>query len=257
VSGHSCLERLLMPEALSGRLEPAEEKRVMAHLETCPACQDVAADIEIALISLAVLKDEQQPVLDLRDGAAPSDVDPLLLAQLGQPAAAPAANATASETDPSETAAVVPLARRRTPAPVRWLAIAASGAILLGGGLLVGRQVLPPRDTVSYGPPVALAPPSTASAQAARGTASIGREGAALAVKLNASSLPSVGWYECLWVAGGETRSAGSFRVTNGVVKDVELMVAQPQDAQGWDLQIVQHQGTTARVVLEGQVTPS
>ena len=45
MSGHPCLERLLMPEALSGRLEPAEEKRVMAHLETCPACQEVAADI--------------------------------------------------------------------------------------------------------------------------------------------------------------------------------------------------------------------
>jgi anti-sigma factor RsiW len=241
VSGHSCLERLLMPEALSGRLEPAEEKRVMAHLETCPACQDVAADIEIALISLAVLKDEQQPVVDLRDDAIHSTP----MAHGSEPTA------------PGTSAAVVPMVPRRASAPVRWLAIAASGAILLGGGLLIGRQVLPPRDTVSYGPPVALAPPSGATAQAARGTASIGREGAALAVKLNASALPSVGWYECLWVAGGETRSAGSFRVTNGVVKDVELMVAQPQDAQGWDLQIVQHQGTAAHVVLEGQVTPS
>ena len=58
MSAHPCPERLLLPEALSGRLEPAEEKRVMAHVQTCATCQDAAADIEVSLISIAVLRDE-------------------------------------------------------------------------------------------------------------------------------------------------------------------------------------------------------
>ena len=270
MSGHPCLERLLMPEALSGRLEPAEEKRVMAHLETCPACQEVAADIEISLISLALLKDETTEMVDLRDTAPvhlvpPTPGQPAQPAQLAAPAAPAAADVlTAPDAGPSPVPALAiadgELARsvrplRRLRGPVRLLAVAASAAVLLGGGVLIGREVLPPRDALHYGPAVALTPPASAVNQAARGTVAVAEEGTAIAVRLNATSLPSVGWYECVWVAQGQSRSAGSFRVTNGTAKNVDLRVAQPQDSLDWDLQIVQHQGTASQVVLEGSTT--
>jgi hypothetical protein len=219
VSGHPCPERLLLPEALTGRLDPAEEKRVMAHLQTCATCQDAAADIEISLISLALLKDEP---------AVP----------LGGPAPAPA------------RASVVPL-RRRLPS---ILTAAAAAVVFAAAGLFVGHNLLPPRDRPDFGPAVALSPPPGSVDTGARGTVAVASEGNALAVRLDATSLPSTGWYECVWVAGGQSRSAGSFRATNGVVKNVQLRVAQPQDNTGWDLQLVHHQGDTSEVVLEGDV---
>jgi anti-sigma factor RsiW len=248
-----------MPEALSGRLEPAEEKRVMAHLETCPACQEVAADIEISLISLALLKDETTETVDLRD-TAPVHLVPPTPAQLAVLAAPTAPDAGAPSQVPALTLAddeLTPSVRpvRRLRGPVRLLAVAASAAVLLGGGVLIGREVLPPRDALHYGPAVALTPPVGANNQAARGTVAVAEEGTAIAVRLNATSLPSVGWYECVWVAQGQSRSAGSFRVTNGTAKNVDLRVAQPQDSLDWDLQIVQHQGTASQVVLEGSTT--
>jgi len=220
VSGHPCPERLLLPEALSGRLEPSEEKRVMAHLQTCSTCQDVAADIEVALISLAVLRDEQAVPLAPASAPAPG---PVVLTQ-----------------------------RRRLPA---YAAAAAAAVVFAAGGLFVGHNVLPPRDRPDFGPAVALAPPPGATDTGARGTVAVASEGNALAVRLDATSLPTTGWYECVWVAGGQSRSAGSFRAANGVVKNVQLRVAQPQDSAGWDLQLVHHQGDTSEVVLEGDVT--
>jgi hypothetical protein len=226
--GHPCVERLMLPEALSGRLSPAEEKRVMAHVETCAICQEAAAEIEVSLISLAVLRDEQE-----------------------HPLAAAAAAVAASA---APTAPVVPLASARSRWPVRLMA-AAAAIVLLAGGAVVGRQLLPPRDGEHYGAPIALTPPATAKDQAARGTVAVASLGSALAVKLNASSLPQAGWYECVWVAGGQTRSAGSFRASGGMAKDIELRVAQPQDSHTWDLQVIAHSGAASEVVLEGSVT--
>jgi Putative zinc-finger len=225
--GHPCVERLMLPEALSGRLSPAEEKRVMAHVETCAICQEAAADIEVSLISLAVLRDEQEHPF----------------------AAGPAVAAPAGATAP-----VVPLPSARSRWPVRLMA-AAAAIVLLAGGAVVGRQLLPPRDGEHYGAPIALIPPATAKDQAARGTVAVASLGSALAVKLNASSLPQAGWYECVWVAEGQTRSAGSFRASGGTAKDVELRVAQPQDSHTWELQVIAHSGAASEVVLEGSVT--
>jgi putative zinc finger protein len=232
VSGRPCHERLLLPEALSGRLDPADEKRVMAHLQTCVACQDAAADIEISLISLAVLRDEQ---------AVP----------LHAPLAAPAAGAGPG---PGSGSTAV--------AEVRWLRhlptvlVAAAAALLIAGaGVLVGHSVLPPRDRTHYGVALALRPPPGAKDPAIRGTVAVASEGSALAVRLNATALPTTGWYECVWVANGQTRSAGSFRATTGVAKNVELRVAQPQDAAAWDLEVVHHVGDASEVVLEGSAT--
>jgi hypothetical protein len=132
---------------------------------------------------------------------------------------------------------------------------AAAAIVLLAGGAVIGREVLPPRSGEHYGAPIALTPPATARDQAARGTVEVASLGSALAVKLNASSLPQAGWYECVWVAEGQTRSAGSFRATGGTVKDVELRVAQPQDSHTWDLQVIAHSGAASEVVLEGSVT--
>ena len=82
VSGHPCPERLLLPEALAGRLDPPEEKRVMAHVEGCAACQEVAVDIEVSLISLAVLRDElEHPVLV---GAGVAETGPRDVADVGR-----------------------------------------------------------------------------------------------------------------------------------------------------------------------------
>lgn len=228
MTGRPCPERLLLPEALSGRLNPNEEKRVMTHLQTCPTCQDAAADIEVSLISLAVLRDEAAERLP-----APARV-------------------AATDSSPSGAAegTVGPL-RGRLPA----LAMAAAAALAFAAaGLVVGHNLLPPRDRPDFGPAVALSPPAGTVDTGARGTVAVATQQDGLAVRLDATSLPTAGWYECVWVAGGQTRSAGSFRATNGVVKDVELRVAQPQDSLGWDLQLVHHQGDTSEVVLEGDV---
>jgi hypothetical protein len=120
---------------------------------------------------------------------------------------------------------------------------------------VAGREVLPPRDTEHYGAPIALTPPAAAPDQVARGSVAVASEGAALVVRLNATGLQDTGWYECVWVADGQTRSAGSFRAPGGVVKDVELRVAQPQGSSGWDLQVIAHRGTSSQVVLEGRKT--
>jgi Putative zinc-finger len=232
VSGHPCPERLLLPEALSGRLDPVEEKRVMAHLQTCATCQDAAADIEISLISLAVLRDEQ--AVSLRASGPSSD----------------GSDGSAVSTGDGGGAAVLPL-RRRLPAV---LTAAAAAVVFAGAGLFVGHNLLPPRDRPEFGPTVALTPPPGAPDAAARGTVAVATEGNALAVRLNATALPTSGWFECVWVAGGQSRSAGSFRAVGGVAKDVELRVAQPQDATGWDLQLIHHEGVTSEVVLEGDV---
>jgi hypothetical protein len=265
VSGHLCPERLLLPEALSGRLEPSEEKRVMAHLQTCASCQDVAADIEISLISLAVLRDEHavplrgSEVADDDAGAEPPERlgaptglttawPPAALAQAPGPAATPAPGPAPA---PAPEPVLVPL-RRRLPT---YVAAAAAAVVIAAGGLFVGHNLLPPRDRPDFGPAVALSPPAGAIDTGARGTVAVASEGNALAVRLDATSLPTTGWYECVWVAGGQSRSAGSFRAANGVVKNVQLRVAQPQDSAGWDLQLVHHQGDTSEVVLEGDVT--
>jgi hypothetical protein len=237
VSGHPCAERLLLPEALSGRLQPADEKRVMAHVQTCAACQDAAADIEVSLISLAVLKDEQAVPLHATEGAlepsTPTVVGPWPPG-VRHPEVAPAARSWGQR---------LPLT----------LAAAASAVVLAAGGILVGHNVLPPRHNEHYGPTVALAPPAGARDGAARGSVAVFAEDTALAVRLNAQALPSTGWYECVWVSNGQSRSAGSFRTSaDGVVKNVELRVAQPQDATGWDLQVIHHQGDASEVVLEG-----
>jgi Putative zinc-finger len=246
VNGRPCPERLLLPEALSGRLEPADEKRVMAHLQTCVTCQDAAADIEISLISLAVLKDEA--AVPLRgaesplDGSRPAPAGPWPHdVHRPEPAAIP--------DGPPAPVAVRPW-RHRLPVA---LAAAAAAIVIAAGGILVGHGVLPPRGGEHYGSPVALAPPIGASDPAARGTVAVARDDGTLSVRLNAIALPSSGWYECVWVSNGESRSAGSFRARgDGVVKNVELRVAQPQDATGWDLQLVHHQGTASEIVLEG-----
>lgn len=261
MSGHPCPERLLLPEALSGRLEPSEEKRVMAHLQTCASCQDVAADIEVSLISLAVLRDEH--AVPLRASGVADDGGDELSERLGSSglttAWPPAALAPAPAPDPAPAPtpgpapgpAVLPL-RRRLPT---YVAAAAAAVVIAAGGLFVGHNLLPPRDRPDFGPAVALSPPAGAIDTGARGTVAVASEGNALAVRLDATSLPTTGWYECLWVAGGQSRSAGSFRAANGVVKNVQLRVAQPQDSAGWDLQLVHHQGDTSEVVLEGDVT--
>lgn len=267
MSGHPCAERLLLPEALSGRLDPSEEKRVMAHLQTCSTCQDVAADIEVSLISLAVLRDEHPVPLRVPRLAA-GDPD-----QPGEPdgpdesrgRAASSAGLTgpwpraplapASALDPASGPAPGPVVlpqRRRLPT---YAAAAAAAVVFAAGGLFVGHDLLPPRDRPDFGPAVALSPPPGASDTGARGTVAVASESDALAVRLDVTSLPTSGWYECVWVAGGQSRSAGSFRAVNGVAKNVQLRVAQPQDSTGWDLQVVHHQGDTSDVVLEGDVT--
>jgi hypothetical protein len=254
--GHPCVERLMLPEALSGRLSPAEEKRVMAHVETCAICQEAAAEIEVSLISLAVLRDELEHPLAAAVAAASA----------GTTNNAPGTATRTSTVAPTGRAAEVPVPAGAVPAPViplasarsRWpvrLMAAAAAIVLLAGGAVAGRQLLPPRDGEHYGAPIALSPPPTAKDQAARGTVAVASLGSALAVKLNASSLPQAGWYECVWVAEGQTRSAGSFRASGGVAKDVELRVAQPQDSHTWDLQVIAHSGTASEVVLEGSVT--
>ena len=232
MSGRPCPERLLLPEALSGRLDPADEKRVMAHLQTCPACQDAAADIEISLISLAVLRDEE---------AVP----------LRAPGALPAAAPQAGPGSGSRGVAAVRW-RRRLPTV---LVAAASALLIAGAGVLVGHGVLPPRDRTHYGAAIALRPPPGATNPAIRGTVAVASEGSALTVRLNATALPTTGWYECVWVAAGQTRSAGSFRAAAGVANNVELRVAQPQNTDGWDLEVVHHVGDVSEVVLEGSAT--
>lgn len=241
MSGHPCPERLLLPEALSGRLDPTEEKRVMAHLQTCATCQDVAAELEVSLISLAVLRDEE--AVPLRTAWPPAAV-------------AGAAPLDGSPADSTPTGATPVHAggrarRRRLPA---YLSVAAAAALFAAGGVFVGHSFLPPRDQPDFGPAVALSPPDGTADSGARGTVAVATQGDGLAVRLDATSLPKAGWYECVWVAGGQSRSAGSFRATNGVVKDIRLRVAQPQDSSGWDLQLVHHQGSTSEVVLEGDV---
>jgi hypothetical protein len=256
VSGHTCPERLLLPEALSGRLEPAEEKRVMAHLETCSACQDAAADIEIALVSLAVAREAAQPA---RPELVPSG-SPLHAVEPASPTAGatgpvaahgPAASSAAAHLDHGEERPDEPIPLRRRRTVRRSLLVAAAAVALVAGGAAAGHDLLPPRDSVHYGPPLALAPPAGATDTAARGSVKIGVEADALAVRLTARSLPTTGWYECVWIAGGQTRSAGSFRSKNGAV-DVELRVAPPAESGGWDLQVVRHDPTGTHVVLEG-----
>jgi Putative zinc-finger len=245
VSGHPCPERLLLPEALSGRLDPAEEKRVMAHLQTCPTCQDAAADIEISLISLAVLRDEDALLLRPNGAGPESSPDP----ELSTPSAVPLTTPAPSRESGGDGAE--PPWRRRLPAIA---AAAAAAVVFAAAGLFVGHSLLPPTDRPDFGPAVALAPPPGAADAAARGTVAVASEGNALAVRLNASALPKTGWYECVWVADGQSRSAGSFRAADGVVKNVELRVAQPQDATGWDLQLIHHEGDVSEIVLEGDV---
>jgi Putative zinc-finger len=258
-----------LPEALSGRLEPAEERRVMAHLENCPACQDAAADIEIALVSLATLRvarDEAThgiatPLHVPHSDLTHSDItlaDPIRVVDVRD--AKPATDLTASAPSQAGRAPVsdVPVlaehAERRGRRRRTQLLAAAAAVVLLAGGAFIGRQLLPPRDTHSYGPPVALAPPAAATpdARAARGSVAVAKQGDALAVKLKATALPAAGWYECVWISAGQTRSAGSFRATKGAV-DVDLLVASPVGGTEWDLQVIEHQGTTSRVVLEGR----
>lgn len=240
MSGVSCGERLLLPEALSGRLEPAEEKRVMAHLEHCEACQEAAAEIEVSLISLAVLRDEREhPTVRApatTTATATETVSQSIFGASPEPVEAPAPQ-------------VVALHRGRT--PLRLLS-AAAAVLLLVGGIAIGRIFAPGQDSVDFGPTMALTPPAGAVDQAPRGSVAVGTEGASLAVRLSASSLPTSGWYECVWVAAGQSRSAGSFRAASGVVKNIRLRVAPPQDSQTWDLQLVHHQGTASEVVLEG-----
>jgi anti-sigma factor RsiW len=234
VSGHTCPERLLLPEALSGRLEPAEEKRVMAHLPTCAACEDAAADIEIALVSLAVLRDADEQFLpELVPSGPLRSVEP----------------ATAETT----ASAPVPLRSRR---PVRrGLLVAAAAVALVGGGVAAGHALLPPRDSVHYGPALAISPPAGAADLAASGTVAVGVEDNALAVRLKAHSLPATGWYECVWVAGGQSRSAGSFRAAGDGTVNVELKVAPAATPGGWDLQVIRHVGSSSQVVLEGSAS--
>ncbi len=228
MNGRPCPERLLLPEALSGQLPPAEEKRVMAHLETCAACQDAAADIEVALVSLAMLRvsgDEATvppPAPDLAAASRPP------LQPVGATSRQPA--------------------RQRL---VRPLLAAAAALVLVGGGAAAGHELLPPRDGVHYGPSLALAPPPGASDRAARGTVAVATQGSALAVKLTATALPAAGWYECVWIAGGQTRSAGSFRAEGGAV-NVDLRVAPPAATGAWDLQVLAHDSSGTHVVLEG-----
>jgi anti-sigma factor RsiW len=235
MSSHPCPERLLLPEALSGRLDPAEEKRVMAHLQTCPACQEAAADIEVALISLATLR-------VARDETLPDSL-------AARASAGPVATLTPATVSTEQPAEVVEL-RQRHPVRRGLIAVAAS-IVLLTAGAAAGRELLPPRDTAHYGPAVALAPPPGAADAAARGSVKVATDGNALAVRLTATSLPAAGWYECVWNSEGQTRSAGSFRATAGSV-DVELRVAPPKTPGGWVLQVLAHNGSTSQVVLEG-----
>jgi hypothetical protein len=228
MSGRPCPERLLLPEALSAQLPPAEEKRVMAHLETCAACQEAAADIEVALVSLALLRVNRD-----EDAADPAGPTP----------------ATLRPSSP-----VAPPRPRVAHRLVRPLLVAAAALVLVAGGAVVGHQVLPPRDTVHYGPSLALAPPPGAADTAARGSVAVATDRTSLAVKLKASALPAAGWYECVWIAGGQTRSAGSFHATRGAV-DVDLRVAAPKATGGWDLQVLAHDPSGTHVVLEGSAS--
>ncbi len=249
MNGRPCPERLLLPEALSAQLAPAEEKRVMAHLETCPACQDAAAEIEIALVSLAVLRADGDDGGAARLTPAPG-VRPVVRPVREPELVAAAAAAAAAPSDGE--AQVRPL--RRPSRFLRPLLVAAAALVLVGGGAAVGHQVLPPRDTVHYGPALALAPPPGAPDTAARGTVAVATESSSLAVKLKATALPAAGWYECVWIAGGETRSAGSFHATRGAV-DVDLRVAAPRTTGGWDLQVLAHDASGTHVVLEGNAS--
>jgi hypothetical protein len=252
VNGRPCPERLLLPEALSAQLPPAEEKRVMAHLETCAACQDAAADIEVALVSLTMLRVSRD------EGAA--EPDAVRVAGLE------AADRKAADLEPAglnvvtldrpRSVAAGPAAARQGAAYrlLRPLLVAAAALLLVGGGAVVGHQLLPPRDSVHYGPSLALAPPAGAADTAARGSVAVAADRTSLAVKLKASALPAAGWYECVWIAGGETRSAGSFHATGGAV-DVDLRVAAPKAAGGWDLQVLAHDASGTHVVLEGNTS--
>jgi hypothetical protein len=251
VSEHPCPERLLLPEALSGRLDPAEETRVIAHLQTCPTCQEAAADIEVALISLATLRVARDETLPGSLAAATAAAPAATMTPATTPAiATPTTTTTTPATTPAQQVAEVVELRQRRPVRRALIAVAAS-IVLLTAGAAAGRELLPPRDTAHYGPPVALAPPPGAGNAAAKGSVKIATEGDALAVRLTASSLPAAGWYECVWSSGGQTRSAGSFRATAGSV-DVELRVAPPKDPGAWELQVLAHNGTSSQVVLEG-----
>jgi hypothetical protein len=249
----------LLPEALSGRLDPAEEKRVMAHLETCPACIDAAADIEIALVSLATLRVARDEMVaapapmalrtDSTSGTATGTIDLRDPSAPAEPAGPPAGVLRVADAEQPDPSMVIALPARR---PVRrgLLAVAAA-VVLLAAGAVAGHQLLPPRDTAHYGPALALSPPAGATDAAARGSVKVASEGDALAVRLTATALPAAGWYECVWNSDGQTRSAGSFRASSGSV-DVELRVAPPKTPGAWDLQVVAHNGTSSEVVLEG-----
>jgi anti-sigma factor RsiW len=250
MSSHPCPERLLLPEALSGRLDPAEEKRVMAHLQTCPACQEAAADIEVALISLATLRVARDETLpdSLAAGSSAGPVATIAPVTMTPVTMTPVTMTPATMTT-QQPAEVVEL-RQRHPVRRGLIAVAAS-IVLLTAGAAAGRELLPPRDSAHYGPPVALAPPPGAADAAARGSVKVATDGNALAVRLTATSLPAAGWYECVWNSEGQTRSAGSFRAKAGSV-DVELRVAPPKTPGGWKLQVLAHNGTSSQVVLEG-----
>ncbi len=249
MSGHICPERLLLPEALTGRLEPAEEKRVMAHLQTCPACQDAAADIEVSLISLATV----QAARDEASGSTWDAAEPVLpgLHVVASASADPTAG-PALPSAPSEPTAIP----RRHPMR-RTLLVAAAAVVLLVAGAAAGHQLLPPRDANNYGPALALAPPPGVAGDAATGSVAVAQENNALAVRLTADGLPVAGWYECVWNSAGQSRSAGSFRADKGAV-DVELRVAPPKAPGAWTLQVIAHTGASSRVVLQGSaVAPS
>jgi hypothetical protein len=255
VSGHICPERLLLPEALTGRLEPAEEKRVMAHLQTCPACQDAAADIEVSLISLATV----QAARDEAGGSTWDAAEPVLpglrvVANASDNASAGTAlpSAPFEPIKPSQPTAIP----RRHPMR-RTLLVAAAAVVLLVAGAAAGHQLLPPRDANDYGPALALAPPPGVAGDAATGSVAVAQENNALAVRLTADGLPVAGWYECVWNSAGQSRSAGSFRADKGAV-DVELRVAPPKAPGAWTLQVIAHTGASSRVVLQGSaVAPS
>jgi hypothetical protein len=240
-----CQERMLLPEALSGVLDPDRERQVMDHLARCPACQTAADDIEVALVSLALLRAEQ---------AEP----------LSAPAAVTTTTSTTTSTYPtasSDWSAGPPPApadelavRRGRRTPLVWLAGAAAAILLLVAGIGVGHQLLPPRDTVAYGPALALRPPSGAADAGATGTVAVANDKGTIDVHLKASGLPSQAWFECLWTVGGQSRSAGSFLAKNGTA-DVDLKVVPPAASHTWDLQVVAHSPSGSQVVLEGATT--
>lgn len=231
-----CQERMLLPEALSGVLDPDRERQVMDHLSQCPACQSAADDIEVALVSLALLRAEQAEPL-----ASPAGVGPATPSRVSA-AATPAA--------PAGELSV----RRHHRAPLLWLAGAAAAILLLVAGIGIGHQLLPPRDTVAYGPALALTPPSGAADAAAAGTVAVARDNGAVDVHLKASGLPGHAWFECLWTAGGQSRSAGSFLAKDGAA-DVDLKVVPPSASRSWTLQVVAHSQSGSQVVLQGTTT--